>query len=106
MSDPLNDPKTWFQGFLTFFSGILTFMFRAYVQKQEDHGKRLELLERNCVTREDLEKMVEQMRADRRAMHEENRADLRTLIADLGQVKETVSHLEGQLSGRYPRMER
>jgi hypothetical protein len=39
-------------------------------------------------------------------MHNENQADLRALRADMGEVKDAVSHLGGQLSGRYPRIDR
>lgn len=43
---------------------------------------------------------------ERLRMHEENQENWRALATDVAEVKSALSRLEGQLSGRYPRMER
>jgi hypothetical protein len=43
---------------------------------------------------------------ERLRMHEENQENWRALATDVAEVKGALSRLEGQLSGRYPRMER
>lgn len=43
---------------------------------------------------------------ERLRMHEENQENWRAVATDVAEVKSALSRLEGQLSGRYPRIDR
>ena len=55
------------------------------------HSSRMEIMERTIVTRSDLDKSLEQMRADRLEMHEENRKHLERIEAKLDADRKTMS---------------
>lgn len=58
------------------------------------------------VTHAQMREYYKERDEERLRMHKENKADLGTVKSDVGEIKETLARLEGQLSGRYPRMER
>lgn len=56
------------------------------------------------VTREELRQSLQDMQQTRLEMHTENLAKFDQLFKRLGEVEKTVSRVEGQLSGRFPRL--
>jgi len=57
-------------------------------------------------TREELKKAIEsaQERIDLR--HQENKKDASDLKDEISEIRSAIARIEGQLSGRYPRIER
>lgn len=73
MSDLLDLLISILLALLTAFTAVLAWIGRKALDEQKQHSARLGKLEQSAVTREDLDKALEQIRSDRRAMHQENR---------------------------------
>lgn len=57
--------------------GALVLALSAYINNRfKSHGKRLGRLERECISRDELEQTITHMREDRLRMHAENRESL------------------------------
>lgn len=54
---------------------------------------RLDNLERNAVTRDDLEKALNHMRNDRLLMHQENREHLSSIEEKIDEDRETINQI-------------
>jgi len=57
------------------------------------------------VTHAQMREFFKDRDEERQRWHKENKADLRAIVSDMTEVKGAVRRLEGQLSGRYPRIE-
>lgn len=106
MNDILNDPKAAFIAVLGVLMGVLAWLGKGAL-------KRIESLERHSVTKSDLKVLHEENLGNFKEVKElirqsnesatQSRHDLRDKI---GVVAGQVARIEGQLSGRYPRLER
>jgi hypothetical protein len=56
------------------------------------------------VTHAQMREYYKERDEERLRMHNENKADMREVKTDVSDIKETLSRLEGQLCGRYPRI--
>lgn len=83
MSQPDNTP-TW----LAWVSPLVAILGALWI-----------LARRLFVTREDLERMLSEK-------HKENVHRFERQDAELKEIRETVARIDGQLSGRYPRIDR
>jgi len=66
-------------------------IFRRALEDQKAHALRLDTLEKTIVTRDELEKVLSQMRADRIVMHQENRDSLERIEAKIDANEERNS---------------
>lgn len=96
---------------------VIWWLWNQIVARLVTFGTRLDSLERTSVTREELKAMIDGIedaheRRHRERMeaqehrHRENLDKFSGLFDQVGKVREDVSRIDGQLSGRYPRIER
>ena len=79
MSDLLNDYKNAALALLSAISGILTALWVRMNGQMDSLTARVSSLEKTAVTRDELEKKFNEMRDDRKSMHQENTASLRRI---------------------------
>lgn len=71
-----DDSKTWLSGAVSMLSLLLGWIWVRVIRQHDQHGAKIQKLERTCVTRDELAKYMEANRQDRLLMHEENRETL------------------------------
>lgn len=93
MNELLADTKSVILGLLSIIVAIGTLLGKIYVNRQRDHAKRLRTLEADAVRKHDLEKLREDIRQDRMAMHEENKGKLDRIDATVTQTHKRIDAL-------------
>lgn len=86
----LNDPKTWLSGTISALVVILGWVWSRMVRQHDRYGSKIQLLEQNSVTREELERYMEANRQDRLLMHEENQEMLQRIHTRVDQLWERL----------------
>lgn len=86
MSIQLDDPKTWFSSVLSVLSIILGWLWVRIIRQHDQHGAKIQKLERTCVTRAELAEYMAATREERMKMHEENRETMNRIHERVDQL--------------------
>jgi uncharacterized membrane-anchored protein YhcB (DUF1043 family) len=83
----------WFNAIVGLVVGLLGTLFGIYrskVDRMEDHQQSLERRQANFITRDELERHIDQMRSDRLQQHTENLLRLKAIGDDINRVHDRI----------------
>jgi dissimilatory sulfite reductase (desulfoviridin) alpha/beta subunit len=92
MDAPDTSPQNWFNYTVSVLVGVISFMLNIYRKKVDDLEKR----HGDFVTREELERHVDQIREDKQQMHTENLSRFDRIDNAVSRVHERIDQEWGR----------